>query len=59
MTGGERRLRALLILAANTVHPDMTVGLARIQARTRKTAGVPGVASPGRREAAPIRKDRP
>ncbi|GAA2298505.1 hypothetical protein GCM10010402_66420 [Actinomadura luteofluorescens] len=56
MTGEERRLRALLILAANTVHPDMSVGLARIQARTQKAAGVPGVASPGRRTAAPVRR---
>lgn len=58
MTGEGRLLRALLILAANTVHPSPD-GLARIQARTRKTAGVPGVASPGRREAAPSREDRP
>lgn len=57
MTGGERRLRALLILAANTVHPDLQDGLARIQARTQNAAGVPGVASPGRREAAAQRKD--
>lgn len=57
MTGEEQTLRALLRLAANTVHPDMTAGLARIQARTQKAAGVPGVASPGRREAAAQRRD--
>lgn len=57
MTGEGRLLRALLTLAANTVHPDMKTGLARIQARTQKAAGVPGVASPGRREAAAQRRD--
>lgn len=56
MTGGERRLRALLILAGNTVHPDMTVGLARIQARTRKTAAAPGH-SGAAATAEPIRED--
>lgn len=57
MTGEEQTLRALLVLAANTVHPDLRAGLARIQARTKKT-GVPGVASPGRRPA-DERTDRP
>lgn len=56
MTGGERSLRAALLRAALSVHPSPD-GLARIQARTQTAAGVPGVASPGRREAAPMRRD--
>ena len=51
MTGEGRRLRALLRLAANTVRPDLSGGLARIQARTQKAVGVPG-GTPRRRVAA-------
>ncbi|TYK47185.1 hypothetical protein [Actinomadura decatromicini] len=51
MTGEGWRLRALLNLAANTVHPDLSAGLARIQARTKNAVGVPGC-TPGRRVAA-------
>ncbi len=46
MTRDERLLRELLTLAANTVHPDIPGGLARIQQRTGKTSA-PGACLPG------------